>query len=243
MNIKLDLHFDGTNYHGWQIQPDAPTIQGILQDAILKTTGEDIKPQGSSRTDSGVHALGYVCNFKTNTSIPCDRLPYALNTHLPEDIVCIKATAVADDFDASRSATAKTYRYTIDNSEFSHVLMQRFAWHYKYPLDIDAMRKAGEHFIGTHDFIGFASAGFSVKTTVRTIHKLEISKNNNIITIDITGNGFLYNMVRIIAGTLVYTGSGKIKPDDIPQIIQSKTRSRAGITAPAKGLCLKEVFY
>lgn len=243
MNIKLNLEFDGTNYCGWQIQPDAPTVQGILKNAILNTTGEDVMPKGSSRTDSGVHAKGYVCNFHSDTTIPVDKLPHALNCHLPEDVIVTGAEAVADDFIASGSATKKTYRYTIDNSEFSDVFYNRYAWHYKYSLDVEKMKEAGQHFLGTHDFLGFAASGFSVKTTVRTIYELKIEQSGNIITMDITGNGFLYNMVRIIAGTLVYVGSGKIDPKDIPLIIASRDRTRAGITAPAKGLCLKEVFY
>ncbi len=243
MNVKLNLEFDGTNYCGWQIQPNDPTVQGILKDAIFNATGEDVMPKGSSRTDSGVHAKGYVCNFKTNTTIPVNKIPHALNNYLPDDIIVTGAEIVDDDFIASGSAVKKTYRYTIDNSQFSDVFMSRFAWHYKYPLDVKKMKEACEYFLGTHDFIGFASSGFSVKTTVRTIYQLKIEQSGNIITIDITGDGFLYNMVRIIAGTLVYVGAGKINPSDIPEIIESCDRTRAGITAPAKGLCLKEVFY
>lgn len=243
MNIKLYLQFDGTNYNGWQIQPDMPTVQGILKDAFFKITGESVMPKGSSRTDSGVHAQGYVCNIHTDTTIPCDRLVYALNTVLPPDIVCYASSEADDDFCASRSAKMKTYRYTIDNGEFKNVFLNRFAWHYKYPLDIAAMESAAEQFVGTHDFLGFASSGYTVKTTVRTIYSLKIEKTGNTITIDVTGDGFLYNMVRIIVGTLVYVGSGKIAAADITEIINSKDRTRAGITAPAKGLCLKEVFY
>lgn len=243
MNVRLDLQFDGTDYHGWQVQPDCLTVQGLMQNAIYKATGEDIKPQGSSRTDAGVHATGFVCNFKTSSSIPCERLPFALNTYLPSDIRCIGAEIVPEDFNASRSALAKTYRYTIDNSLFGDVLRNRYSWHYKYKLDIDKMKEASKHFIGTYDFVGFASSGYSVETTVRTIYELNTEKNDNIITIDVKGNGFLYNMVRIITGTLVYVGGGKIAPDDIPHIINYKDRTKAGITAPAKGLCLKEVFY
>lgn len=243
MNIKLYLQFDGTNYNGWQIQPDMPTIQGILKDAFFKVTGEVVMPKGSSRTDSGVHAKGYVCNIHTDTKIPCDRLVYALNTVLPHDIVCYASSEADDDFCASSSAKKKTYRYTIDNGEFKDVFLDRFAWHYKYPLDIEKMQYAAEQFIGTHDFVGFASSGYTVKTTVRTIYSLKIEKTGNTITIDVTGDGFLYNMVRIIVGTLVYVGSGKIAPEDITDIINSGDRRRGGITAPAKGLCLKEVFY
>lgn len=243
MNIRLNLQFDGTNYHGWQIQPKKATVQGALKDAILKATGDDVTPNGCGRTDAGVHALGYVADFKTNSTIPCDRIPYAINTYLPDDIVCTGAEPANDDFSASYSAKAKTYRYTIDNGIFPDVFSQRFAWHYKYGIDIEKMKIGAEQFLGTHDFIGFARSGFTVKTTVRTIYAIKIGKNGNIITIDVTGNGFLYNMVRIIAGTLVFVGAGKIAPDAITDIINSKQRSMAGITAPAKGLCLKEVFY
>ncbi len=243
MNIKLTLQFDGTNYHGWQIQPGKATIQDTLRFALHKITRENINPVGCGRTDAGVHASGYVCSFRTNSTIPIERFPYALNANLPGDIICTGAEHVPDEFCANRSAKGKTYRYTIDNGKFCNVFMSRFAWHCKFPLDIDKMRGAAAHLLGTHDFIGFASSGFSVKTTVRTISSVEIEKHDGIITIDVTGDGFLYNMVRIIAGTLVYAGSGRICPDDMPDIIASGSRSRAGITAPAKGLCLEEVFY
>lgn len=243
MNIRLNLQFDGTNYHGWQIQSGVPTIQETLKNALYRITHEDIMPTGCGRTDAGVHAEQYTANFFTDCSIPIERLPYALNANLPDDIVCTGAEKVSDDFSANRSAKAKCYRYTIDNGIFPDVFTSRYAWHYKHQLDTDAMKKAAEAFIGTHDFIGFASSGFSVKTTIRTIYGIELKKNNNIITIDVTGNGFLYNMVRIITGTLVYTGGGKINASDMSDIIDSRQRERAGITAPAKGLCLRRVFY
>lgn len=243
MNIKLFLQFDGTCYHGWQVQPGKPTVQGVLSEALSAMTNENIMPTGCGRTDSGVHAMNYVCSFKTDCTIPIDRIPYALNAHLPDDIVCIDAQAVDELFSAARSAHAKTYVYTIDNSEFPSVFDLRYAWHFRFPLDIQKMQEAADLFLGEHDFIGFAASGFSVKTTIRTIYALKISKNGNLISIEVTGNGFLYNMVRIIVGTLVSVGGGKIHPVDIPGIIASGKRERAGITAPAKGLCLKEVFY
>lgn len=243
MNIRLILQFDGTNYHGWQIQPGKPTIQGALKDALFNITREEINPIGCGRTDSGVHAAEYTVSFKTAASIPIDRMPYALNANLPDDIVCIGAEETDENFSANRSAKAKCYRYTIDNGVFPDVFALRYSWHYKHTLDTDKMRRAAEAFIGTHDFIGFASSGFSVKTTVRTIYGIEIEKRNNIITADVTGNGFLYNMVRIITGTLVYAGCGRIAPDSMPDIIASRCRRNAGITAPAKGLCLRKVFY
>ena len=243
MNVRINLQFDGTNYHGWQIQPGKPTVQGILSDAVYQITGERVTVHGCGRTDSGVHASGYVASFETNSTIPAEKIPFALNSKLPEDIICTSAMKATPSFLANRSAVAKTYRYTVDNNEFPDIFLQRFAWHYKYPLDETKMQVAAESFTGTHDFAGFASSGFSVKTTVRTIHSLNVEKKDNIITIDVTGNGFLYNMVRIIAGTLVYVGNGRIEAEDMPDIINSCCRQRAGITAPAKGLCLKEVFY
>jgi len=241
--IKLILKFVGTNYCGWQVQKNGITVQQCLNEAVSKVTGEKISTVGCGRTDSGVHAEAYVASFKTKSTIPPERFSYALNAFLPEDIVCVHSEVAEDDFDAGRSAIKKTYTYRIFNSEFNNPFYEPFTYHIKAPLDVEAMRSAARHFCGTHDFFGFAAAGFSVKTTVRTIYSLNISEKNNIINIEVTGDGFLYNMVRIIAGTLVFCGIHKIKPDEIPDIIASKDRSRAGITAPAKGLFLTEVFY
>lgn len=243
MNIKLKLQYDGTEYHGWQIQKNEKTVQETLMRALEKITGETVSVTGCGRTDTGVHAEGYVCNFHTDSSIPIERYPYALNTHLPCDIVCLGAQEVQEDFHANRSAVRKRYVYKILNREFPDAVLCRYAWHYKYPLDVDKMREAAKAFLGEHDFIGFASSGFTVKTTVREIYSLDVSRENDIITIDVVGNGFLYNMVRIITGTLAFVGGGKINPADMADIIASKDRNRAGITAPPQGLCLKEVYY
>ena len=242
-NIKLTLQYDGTSYHGWQTQENAVTVQATVENVIKKLTGT--KPQliGCGRTDTGVHAKKYICNFKSETSIPCDKLPYALNSQLPGNIVCTHAEYADRNFDSRKSAKGKTYTYLIANSQYRNVFYTTRAWHYRYKLDIEEMRKAARHFLGTHDFIGFAASGFTVKTTVRTITDIKIDSDGDIISISVTGNGFLYNMVRIIAGTLVFAGNGKIKPEDIPDIIASKERKRAGITAPACGLYLTEVFY
>ena len=243
MNIKLTLQYDGGAYHGWQIQQNAVTVQETVQTALKKITGEEISLTGCSRTDAGVHADMFVCNFHTSAHIPPEKYPYALNANLPLDIVCYGSEQVSDDFHANKSAVKKGYVYKILNSEFPDAVMRRYAWHYRFPLDTQKMRAAAAAFLGEHDFIGFASSGFSVKTTVRTIYSLDVLKDGDIITIDVCGNGFLYNMVRIIAGTLVFAGAGKINPDDMAEIIASKNRDRAGITAPPEGLCLKEVFY
>lgn len=243
MNIKLTIQYDGTAYHGWQIQPNGNTIEAELLNAIYRITGEKVKLVGCGRTDAGVHAIKYVCNFHTNSKIPTERYPFALNTYLPNDIVCKSAEISADDFNANKSALGKRYIYRIYNSDIPDAFWGRYAWHYKYKLNTENMVRAACAFIGEHDFIGFASSGFTVKTTIRKIYSLDVLKKDDIITIDIFGNGFLYNMVRIIAGTLVYVGCEKLMPDDIPSIIASKDRKRAGITAPPHGLCLKEVYY
>ena len=222
-NIKLKIQYDGTDYHGWQIQKNDITVQETVKKAIQKIVNEDVHLTGCGRTDTGVHAENYVCNFFTNSRIPSEKLPYA--------------------FHSNSSAVKKRYVYKILNREFPDAVMNRYSWHYKYPLDIEKMRIAAKAFIGEHDFIGFASSGFSVKTTVREIYSLDVDKNGDIITIDVVGNGFLYNMVRIIGGTLVFVGGGKINPNDMADIINSKDRERAGITAPPQGLCLKEVYY
>ncbi len=242
-NIKLILQFDGSAYHGWQKQKNAVTIQEIIERALFDITGEEVTVTGCGRTDSGVHAKGYVCNFKTGASIPPERFAYALDARLPEDIVCIASGAVDMNFDAKRSAKAKKYTYLILNSEFPDVFLRNRSWHYKYPLDIIKMQNAAKYFVGEHDFVGFASSGYTVKTTVRTIYSLEVSQKGDLIQIDVCGNGFLYNMVRIITGTLLFCGAGRIEADSIPEIIISRDRSRAGITAPPGGLYLSEVFY
>lgn len=241
-NIKLILQYDGSNYHGWQRQVNAVTIQELVENAIAQVTGEKVTLFGCGRTDAGVHAKNYVCNFFTCSRFDAKRFAYAINSRLPDDVACLASEEVPDAFD-SRWASAKTYTYLIYNSEIPDVFMNNRAWRYRYPIDIDAMKKAAESFIGEHDFIGFASSGFTVKTTVRTIYALDITKDDKLITINVTGNGFLYNMVRIIAGTLVFCGAGRINPDDMPEIIASCDRQRAGITAPAEGLYLSEVFY
>lgn len=242
-NIRLSIQYDGTDYHGWQIQKNAVSIQEIIEKALSDLTGENIRVTGCGRTDSGVHALSYTCNFFSQTRIPAEKIPFALNHRLPDDIICKNAVCVSELFHSKNSAVSKTYIYKIYNADFPDVFSQKYSWHIKGGLNVENMKKAAQHFIGEHDFIGFASTGFSVKTTVRTIYSLDIDTDGNNIIISVTGNGFLYNMVRIIAGTLVFVGQGKINHDDIPAIINSKDRTRAGITAPANGLFLKEVFY
>ncbi len=243
MNIRLDLQYDGTNYHGWQIQPRDISVQSVLMRAIAEVTAQRVNIIGCGRTDARVHALHYVCNFNIETTVPAERLPYALNAHLPDDITVKAASVVPDDFQANRSAVKKTYLYRILNTEMPDAFLRNYAWHYKYPLDLEKMKIGAEAFLGEHDFAGFASAGYSAKTTVRTIYSLDLSADGGMIEMEICGNGFLYNMVRIIAGTLAHMGAGKIDYRCADEIIASADRSKAGITAPPQGLFLKEVFY
>lgn len=240
----MTIEFDGTAYHGWQSQNNAITVQDVVTAALRDLTGEDCSLTGSSRTDAGVHAQGFVCNFHIKSSIPADKYAFALNRLLPDDIVVIGSEVAADDFHARFSAKGKTYRYLIHNSKFPSALLRDRAYHVYYPLDIDAMRKAADFFIGTHDFYAFSAAGGSTKTTVRTITDAKvISQSDNLIELRITGDGFLYNMVRIIAGTLIEVGFGRLKSDDIPELITGLDRRKAGRTAPAHGLYLLEVYY
>lgn len=242
-NIKLTIQYDGTNYHGWQIQENAVTVQETLEKALAELLGMPVRVTGCGRTDTGVHARRYVCNFRAENSVPYDKFPLALNTKLPKDIVCLEADEAEDGFDARYMAKKKTYSYYIYNAKLPDAFWRNYSWHFKYNLDIEKMRKAAAAFLGTHDFVGFAASGFTVKTTVRTIYALDIEKKGDIIGIHITGNGFLYNMVRIIAGTLAFVGTGKLLAEDMPGIIASGQRKRAGITAPPEGLFLSEVYY
>ena len=242
-NIKLVLQFDGTAYHGWQMQKNAPTVQETVSGAIERITGSVPQLTGVSRTDAGVHAKSFVCNFKTNASIPSERIPAALNTYLPHDIVCLFAEDAEDSFNARFSAKKKCYTYYILNSKQPDAFLRNYSWHFPYELDISKMKKAAKAFLGKHDFVGFAASGFTVKTTVREIYSLDIEKEGNLVKITVTGDGFLYNMVRIIAGTLAFVGCGKIEPESMAEIIASKDRKRAGVTAEPQGLFLTEVFY
>ena len=242
-NIKLTLGYDGTDYHGFQRQENAVTIQQVVEEAIKKVTGETVSITGSSRTDAGVHAMEYVCNFRTESSVPADKFCFALNSFLPEDVSCTASCEVDMDFHARYSAKSKTYTYTIYNAPHRNPVLCRFAWHYPVKIDVDKMKIAAQSIVGTHDFTAFMASGGQQKTTVKTVNFLNVTTDENKIVIEINADGFLYNMVRIIAGTLVYAGVGKLDPKEIPDIIESGDRVRAGITAPPQGLCLKKVFY
>ena len=242
-NIKLTLEYDGTNYLGWQKQKVGITIQGTLEEAIKVLTKEEVEVTGSSRTDAGVHAKGFVANFKTNSKIPSEKFREAINHKLPEDIVILKSEEVEEEFHARYNAMGKTYSYSILNRDAPSAIDRNYLYHVKRKLDVESMKEACQYFIGTHDFSAFKTSGSSVKTTVRTIKELYIEDNDDIIKIYVTGDGFLYNMVRIIVGTLIMVGSNKIKPLEIKNIIASKEREKAGICVPASGLVLEKVYY
>lgn len=241
---KLIVAYDGTNYCGWQIQKNGITIEAVLNRCLSKLLKEEIIVIGASRTDSGVHSLGNVAVFDSNTKIPPERLSYALNQQLPDDIVIQHSCQVAADFHPRYCNTKKTYEYKILNRKFENPLLQRYSHFVYYTLDPELMNKAAKAVIGTHDFICFCSSRSQVKNTVRTIDNIEVRKDcNDIISIRITGNGFLYNMVRIIAGTLIEIGSGIRDADSLAAAIETGDRKKAGSTAPAKGLTLCSIEY
>lgn len=242
-NVKLTIEYDGTNYHGWQVQSNAKTVQGTVERAIHGLTGEEITITGSSRTDQGVHAYGQVANFFTESNIPQDKFSYALNRMLPEDIVIIKSEAVSMDFHARYCSKGKKYRYLIYNSSFPSAIFRNRSYHVSHHLDMEEMEKSIGFFLGTHDFSAFRSTGSSTKTSVRRIFDVKLTRTEDNILFEVSGDGFLYNMVRIMVGTIVDVGMGRIKSNDIPCIIESLERKRAGRTAPAQGLYLVEVYY
>ena len=241
-NIKLTIQYNGKNYCGWQKQNDSLGVQGTIEQAIKEITREDVKITGSGRTDAGVHALGQVANFNTESSIPIEKIPSALNSKLPKDISIINAEEMPLDFHSRYCAKGKTYRYMIYNNSYRTPIYNSISYFVKYDLDLEKMQKEAKSLIGTYDFKGFMSSGSSVKDTVRTIYDIQIIKQEDLIVIEVQGNGFLYNMVRIIVGTLVDIGRGRIN-SDMSSIIESKSRSMAGHTAPAQGLFLKKVDY
>ena len=242
-NIKLLIEYDGTNYAGWQRQKNVMTIQEKIESAIEEITGEKTQITGSSRTDAGVHAKGYTGNFYTNSKIPVEKFTGAINSQLPRDIVILHCYEVPTEFHSRYNSTGKMYSYTILNRYEDVAVGRNYIYHHKWILDVVAMKEASDYFIGTHDFSAFKNLGSSVKTSVRTITRLDIVKNEDTIKIYIAADGFLYNMVRIIVGALVRVGEGKIKPNEIRNIIESKERSKAGKSVPPGGLCLEEVFY
>jgi len=244
-NIKLIIEYDGTNYSGWQRQKqkNVMTIQEKVESSIEEITGEKALITGSSRTDAGVHAKGYTGNFYTNSKIPAEKFTEAINSKLPRDIVILHSVEVPYEFHSRYNSTGKLYSYTIINRRHPVAVGRNYIYHHQRILNVEAMKLGALYFIGTHDFSAFKNLGSSVKTSVRTITKLDIIKNEQLIKIYIAADGFLYNMVRIIIGALIRVGEGKIKPNEIKNIIESKQRANAGKSVPPNGLCLEEVFY
>ncbi|MEJ8552939.1 tRNA pseudouridine(38-40) synthase TruA [Tepidibacter sp. Z1-5] len=241
-NIMITIEYKGTNYYGFQRQSDRLSVQGCLEDAIYKITSEKVNLTYSGRTDAGVHALGQVANFYTNIRIPIEKIPGAINSKLPDDIRVIDAKEVSLEFHARYHAKRKRYKYIVLNSKYKRPIYNDISYFVKYDLDIDKMIQESRHLIGTHDFKGFMSTGSSVKTTIRTIYEVELKKEGDLIILEIEGNGFLYNMVRIIVGTLIDIGRGRIK-SSLKDIIESNDRKKAGNTADSKGLFLQKVYY
>lgn len=241
--IKLTIEYDGSAYHGWQYQDNAISVQEELRDAIYKLTGEDIIPEGAGRTDAGVHAYGQVACFNTMSSIPAEKFAIALNTHLPDDISILLSCEVHQDFHPRFSAKKKYYRYVIINRPHKSAIWAKKAWHVRGELDFVAMERAASYVEGFHNFKAFCASGHNVKTFERTVYSAKWNKNGEFLFFDIIGDGFLYNMVRIIVGTLVDIGKGRFNPDVIKNGLEQGERNLIGVTAPPEGLYLMEVFY
>ncbi len=243
MRYMLRVAYDGTEYCGWQVQPGQRTVEGTLKSALDKLMGKDAPMIGASRTDAGVHAEGNVVVFDCDTTIPADKIKYALNNMLPEDVVVVESKQVDDNFHPRHCDCRKTYQYRILNTQMPDPNRRRNTYFYRRKLDMEAMRAAADCIVGTHDFACFMAAGSQVTDTVRTVYSLELVKIDDVITMTIQGNGFLYNMVRIIAGTLIQVGSGQLESEQVADIIKKGERKNAGPTAPAKGLTLKVIEY
>mgnify|MGYP000123328100 CR=1 FL=1 len=242
-NFKFIISYDGSRYFGWERQPDRDTIQGKLEAVLTRMCGTDVQVIGAGRTDAGVHARVYVANFRTSARIPCDRIPYALNTHLPEDIVVTNAMEVHEDFNAIGSCVKKEYTYLIYNSGIRDPFYVNRAWFYPKHLDETVMQRAADCFIGTHDFAAVRSVGTDVKSTVRTVYDYKVERDGDLISLRVSANGFLYNMARAMAGTCVYAAEGKFPPEAVAQILLNGDRTAAGPTVPPGGLYMTQLWY
>lgn len=240
--IKLIVEYDGTNYAGWQLQPNGTSIQQVMEAALARLLGEEVRLYSSGRTDAGVHARGMVACFRTSRDLPMSAYADGLNSHLPPDIAVRHAEEVSIDFSPRYHARGKHYRYTILLAQRRSPLARLYAWHSRGDLDLERMRIAAGHFVGTHDFAAFRTSGCSAERTVRRIDDLNISRQGELVVIDVYGSGFLRNMVRIMTGTLAAVGRGRMAPDHVAACLADPTL-RPGPTAPAHGLCLVEVYY
>ncbi len=242
-NIAMVLTYEGTAYHGWQVQKNAKTVCETMEQAATKLLGHPVKLTGCGRTDAGVHARSYVANFRTGSSIPVERIPYAMNTHLPQDIVVREAFQVPDSFNAIGSCVKKEYTYQIYNSRIRDPFYVNRACFYPKHLDEGIMQQAAERFVGTHDFAAVRSVGTDVKSTVRTVHYFDVERRGELLLLRICANGFLYNMARAMAGTVVYAAEGKFPPEAVTEILENKNRTAAGPTMPPGGLYMTKLWY
>lgn len=242
-NIALLLKYEGSAYHGWQVQKTDISVAETLEKAAAMVVGHKVHMTGCGRTDAGVHARKYVANFRTTSTIPADRIPYALNTHLPEDIVVTKAWEEHEDFNAIGSCVRKEYTYLIYNSRIRDPFYVNRAWFYPKHLDETVMQAAADRFVGTHDFAAVRSVGTDVRSTVRTVYYFDIERKDDIIECRVCANGFLYNMARAMVGTVVFAAEGKFPPEDVTRILEDGCRTAAGPTVPAGGLYMTKLWY
>ena len=242
-NIALILMYNGAAYHGWQVQKTEISVAQTLERGLGMVCGEPVKVTGCGRTDAGVHAEHYVANFRTSSRIPVERLPFAANTHIPEDIVVKAAYEVAEDFNAIGSCIKKEYTYRIYNSRIKNPFYVDRAYFYPKRLDEEFLNRAAHQFVGTHDFAAVRSVGTETRTTVRTIYWCDVTRSGELLELKVCADGFLYNMVRAITGTVLYAAEGKFLPEDIPAILESRDRTLAGPTVPPGGLYLTRLWY
>lgn len=241
--IRLTIEYDGTNYAGWQIQPNGLAVQQVIEEALYQLLGESVSLRSSGRTDAGVHARGMVAAFQTSVKLPLQAFVDGTNRFLPPDIAIRDAAEAPSDFRAIRDAQAKHYRYTILTTAARSPLHRFHTWHVREPLNISAMKAAAASFVGRHDFAAFRASNFATKTSVRRIDSVDVHVEGDFIIIDVVGEGFLKNMVRIMVGTLVDIGKGRFAEDYVSWLLQDRDRKKAGVTAPACGLCLMKVYY
>ena len=242
-NLLLTISYDGSGYHGWQVQKNALTVQQVFQNAVEKVFGSRIDIKGCSRTDSGVHANKYCLSFKTDKNIPEKNVVSALNTYLPKDVAVLSCVEVNSDFHARYSVKEKEYVYALCNSQIRNPFLEKYAFWYRYPINADYLNSQAQAFVGTYDYSGFCSANSNVQGTVRTVYSFSVTRDGDMVYFKVRANGFLYNMVRIMVGTLLFVSEGKIKKDELKSVILSKDRKQAGKTAPPQGLYLNEIIY
>ncbi|MBR7082272.1 MAG: tRNA pseudouridine(38-40) synthase TruA [Oscillospiraceae bacterium] len=242
-NIAVRLRYDGTRYHGWQIQKTEATVAQTVEDAFARVCGHAVKVTGCGRTDAGVHAEKYCANFRTDCPIPTDRLPFAVNAYLPDDIAAVDATDAPEDFNAILSCRKKEYTYRIYNSRFRDPFYRDRAYFYPAALNVEKMAEAARMFVGTHDFAAVRSVGTETKTTVRTVYYYEVERHGDIIALRVCADGFLYNMARAMAGTLIYVSEGKIEAGEIQELLKRRDRRLTGPTVPAQGLYMTDIWY